>query len=128
MNKDCQIKSTDTGFRRCLFSLRGIGTDRLFVLFRHSGFFYSQYAGHGRDLSTEALTSLEVGQFASRLDALLLNVHYRTNRRVTPFCLNFPASQLPSPALPRAGLSQADFHLLRELFFAAGVERRRRSG
>ena len=41
----------------------------------------------GRDQSTEALTSLEVGQFASRLDALLLNVHYRTNRRVTPsFC------------------------------------------
>jgi hypothetical protein len=27
LNKDCQIKSTDTGFRRCLFSLRGIGTN-----------------------------------------------------------------------------------------------------
>jgi hypothetical protein len=38
----------------------------------------------GRDQSTEALTSLEVGQFASRLDALLLNVQYRTNRGVTP--------------------------------------------
>ncbi len=101
LNKGCQIKSTDTGFRRCLFSLRGSGTNRLFALTPWSGFFYSQYAGHGRDLSTEALTSLEVGQFASRLDALLLNVHYRTNRRVTPFCLNFPASQLPSPAAGR---------------------------
>jgi len=45
----------------------------------------SQYAGHGRDQSTKALTSLEVGQFASRLDSLLLNVQYRTNRRVTPY-------------------------------------------
>jgi hypothetical protein len=77
LNKDCQIKSTDTGFRRCLFSLRGIGTNRLFVLFRRSGFFNSQYAGHGRDQSTEALTSPEIGQFASHLDALLLNVQYR---------------------------------------------------
>src|SRR5260221_3339822 len=40
-NKDCQIKSTDTGFRRCLLSWRGIGTNRLFVLFPLSGFFYS---------------------------------------------------------------------------------------
>jgi hypothetical protein len=79
LNKDCQIKSTDTKFRRCLFSLRGIGTNRLFVLFRRSGFFYSQYAGHGREQSKEALTSLEVGQFTSRLDSLLLNVPYRTN-------------------------------------------------
>jgi alcohol dehydrogenase class IV len=29
-------------------------------------------------------TPPEVGQFASRRDSLLLNVHYRTNRRVTP--------------------------------------------
>jgi len=28
---------------------------------------------------------LEVGQFASRRDSLLLNVHYRTNRRVTHY-------------------------------------------
>jgi len=55
LNKDCQIKSTDTGFRRCLFSLRGIGTNRLFVLIPRSGFFYSQYAGHGRDEFDEKL-------------------------------------------------------------------------
>jgi 2-polyprenyl-6-methoxyphenol hydroxylase-like FAD-dependent oxidoreductase len=82
-NKGCQVKSIHTGFRS-LLSWRGIGTNRLFALTPWGGFFYSQYAGHGRDQSTKALTSLEVGQFASRLDALLLNVHYRTNRRVTP--------------------------------------------
>jgi hypothetical protein len=106
LNKDCQIKSTDTGFRRCLFSLRGIGTNRLFVLFLRSGFFYSQYAGHGRDQSTEALTSLEVGQFASRLDSLLLNVQYRTNRRVSPFSPSAKAQAIivtvSRPALVRA--------------------------
>src|SRR5258708_5322839 len=84
-NKGCQVKSADTGFRRCLLSWRGIGTNRLFALIPRSGFFYSQYAGHGGDQSAEALTSLEVGQFASRLDSLLLNVQYRTNRRVPLF-------------------------------------------
>ena len=32
LNKDCQVKSTDTGFRRCLLRWRGIGTNRLFAL------------------------------------------------------------------------------------------------
>jgi hypothetical protein len=31
LNKDCQVKSTDTGFRRCLLSRQGIGTNRLFA-------------------------------------------------------------------------------------------------
>ena len=43
-NKGCQVKSTDTGFRRCLLSWRGIGTNRLFALTPWSGFFSSQYA------------------------------------------------------------------------------------
>jgi len=95
LNKDCQIKSTDTGFRRCLFSLRGIGTNRLFVLFRRSGFFYSQYAGYGRDQSTDALTSLEVGQFASRLDSLLLNI-------VLPYGILGPIEE-PTITVPKIG-------------------------
>ena len=102
LNKGCQIKSTDTGFRRCLLSWRGIGTNRLFVLFRRSGFFNSQYAGHGRDQSTEALTSLEVGQFASRLDSLLLNEQYRTNRRVTPLWLSWSLWQRRCSTVPSA--------------------------
>ena len=40
-NKGCQVKSTDTGSRRCLLSWRGIGTDCLFVLSPRSGFFLS---------------------------------------------------------------------------------------
>jgi hypothetical protein len=57
-NEGCQVKIIDTGFRRCLLSWRGSGTNPLFGLTPWSGFFYSQYAGHGRDQSTEALTSL----------------------------------------------------------------------
>lgn len=30
-NKGCQVKSTDSGFRRCLLSRRGIGTNPLFA-------------------------------------------------------------------------------------------------
>jgi hypothetical protein len=44
----------------------------------------------------EVLTILEVGQFASRLDSLLLNIHYRTNRRVT----QKPALELLGPGFP----------------------------
>jgi hypothetical protein len=56
-NKGCQVKSTDTGFRRCLLSRRG-PEPTVCLCFFHGADFFSQRAGKGETSRRKALTRL----------------------------------------------------------------------